>query len=267
MAITTHKFTSIGSPVDDPNCPLPATMYIPDPNVFPFPRPAFVTLSCMGFTTKNNAPSIPSQDLANAGYITLFTTCRLISKIPRQTTTGKWHQQTDDLKTAIRFMRSDPGGLGYGVTGFVGGLSGSAGAGHMAYCAIDGTPGDDKLDCALCLSPPVDYSDRAEDTAGGNFITWTESYADSTDIPTLLARSPISLPLIDASPIDLWIGEHEPMPLTQKTLFDTAMASAGAVGYTSHLNTDALGRCHAWAMWQSVKQDALDWVAMQIPPP
>jgi len=267
MAITTHKFANIGSPPGDPNCPLPATMYIPDPVAFPPPWNSFVTLSCMGFTAKNNAPAIPSQDLANAGYLTLFTTCRLLTPIPHQTTTGRYHQQTDDVKIAINFMRSNPGNLGYQVTGWVGGVGGSAGAGHMAYCAIDGVAGQDKLDCAVCLSPPTDYSDRQSDTDHGNFIQWTTNYVNSSDLPTLLAASPISLTLINASPIDLYNGDSEPMPKSQKTLFDTAMAAAGAIGYSSHLNTGALGKCHAWSMWSSVKQDVLDWVAMQLPPP
>src|SRR5438034_1363734 len=61
--------------------------------------------------------------------------------------TSDIHDQSDDVRTAIRAARADPD-----CNGKVYGVGGSAGGCHVLFAAVTGTLGDDKPDAAVGLS-------------------------------------------------------------------------------------------------------------------
>jgi hypothetical protein len=240
-------------------------MYVPDPVVHPQPWHCFVGTVASGFKNFGPQEDVVMKFLAGAGYLCLFNRTRLISSLaPGQTTDGKWHQQTDDMKIAVRYMRSNPGGLGYAVTGKVITIGGSGSAHHALYMALDGTLGDDKADAAICMSPPTDFSDRQSDVSS-NVINDVTLYGRTTDLTTLRSESPIALNLADASPILHFNGDHENMALSMLTLFENAMATAGAVDYTAILNTGTVGTLHSFAMFPYVQDAILAWAQARFP--
>jgi hypothetical protein len=258
IGLGTINIPNIGSPPDDPTCMLPGVLFLPST---PQPWHCVVGTVAGEFRFSYNLhPIYPAfNDLAADGFLCLVHYVRLTVPIPTQTTSGKWPQQTNDLKMGIRALRINPFMLGYQVTGKVYGLSGSGGASHVLYCAIDGMRGLDKLDGAICLSPPTDFSDRQSDVTT-KFIDAVTDYGDTTDLSTLRARSPIALNLRAASPILHYNGDHEEMPLSQWTLFKTAMAASGASGYNPIKNTGDAGQQHSFAMWPYVKTYARQWL-------
>lgn len=273
--ITTLEIFSIGSPADDPLLPLHATLYIPDPQIHPGPYHCFAGTRAGGFTDGGlRQLENPFTDLSNAGFLCLAFECRLVGPpfgpgldhkqdhppIP-QTTTGQWHQQTDDCIIALRYMRQD-GKIntfhGYEVTGFVGMLGGSGSGHHAIYRTIDGTQGDDKADAAIGMSPVTDFSDRDPLVYSGvgmgvPFISKCAQYGDNgneLNLTKLRSESPIGHPnLADANPILHFNGDNENMPLSELNRFAAAIAAAGASGYSSFVNTGDLGMSHAFAMW------------------
>ncbi len=258
MAISTHTIADIGHPTgsnNDPGCPRTATMYVPDPAVHPEPWHCIVATESAFFQNTGNGPITPLTDFANAGFLGLFVHVRLIvDTLAGQTTDGKYPQQTDDMKVAMRYMRTNPGGFGYTVTGKVASIGGSAGAYIALWMALDGTAALDKADAAICLSPVTDMSNR--DTVSGLFKGVCQQYGRTTaadtpsELATLLSESPIALTLATANPILHFNGDNEQMPLTEFSRMVTAMATAGAAGYTPVLNTgNPLGRLHSWAYW------------------
>lgn len=261
MAITTVPISNIGSPADDPTCLLPATLYVPDVNLFPPPRPCMVGWQSAGFQNGGNKPATMLTDFANQGFMGLMPKCRLmINPIPTQTTDGKYHQQTDDCKIAIRYMRSNPGGLGYLSNGFVGCFGGSGSAHHAMYMALDGTDGDDKADAAFCMSPPTDFGNRDNDVTQ-SIINIVTAYGRSTDLPTLTSRSPIALDPQNANPILHYNGDNESMSLSMLTRMITRMQ--GITNYSHTVNTGIAGQQHSFDMWQYIKTSTIDWMITQ----
>ncbi len=270
MPVTTRQITNVGFPPGDggtdpgdPACTLPGTLYIPDSTLYPPPWNCVVAVSAMGFTTKNGAPGTPCMDLANAGFMCLFSTCRLLNPIRGQTTTGKYPQQSNDVKLAIRAMRSNPFTLGYSVSGWVAALGGSGSGSHALFMACDGAYGDDKADAAIALSPVADMGDRAGDVRA-QFIAFCTAYGDTAVTGDLTDMSPINLDLANASPILHYNGDHEIMPLTQQTLLSTAMTADSNPTYSAHENTGSLGRIHSFAYWGAIKDVAIPWLQEQI---
>jgi hypothetical protein len=261
MPITTRDIANIGSPPADPTCLLPGKLYVPDPEVFPGPWDCVVGTVAGHFTVHQNLQPLdrPFRDLAEQGFLCLAFYVRLLDPIPTQTTTGEYPQQTDDFKLGIEFMRSDPGGFGYQVTGWVAALGGSGSAHHALFCALDGVAGVDQADAAICMSPATDFSDRESDVLQ-QFIDKTTAYAGVTDLPTLLARSPIALINLDnpQQPILHYNWDNEAMPLSQLTRFRDAMADV--VNYQSRINTGQLGQVHSFAMWPQIKAEAIAWL-------
>lgn len=250
---------NVGSPADDPSCILPGILYVP---TTPQPWPCVVGTVAGDFTNSNRLQPLtrPMQDLCKAGFLCLLQYVRLLDPIPTQTTSGKWHQQTDDLKIGIRAMRSNPFDLGFQVTGFVGTIGGSGSAHHSLYCALDGAAGVDKSDAAIALSPATDFSDRDSDTTQ-QFVHVVQLYGDSTNMTTLHDRSPIALDLATGSPILHYNGDHEMMPLSQLTRFAAADQSPT---YSFHVNTGTLGTVHSFGMWSTVGPAAVNWMKSQL---
>lgn len=273
MPVTQVAIANIGSPADDPLLLLPGNLAIPDPVVHVPPWPSVVVTYADHFKTADGLnPFNVCSDCAGAGILALGFRCRVTTPIPGQTTSGKWHQQTDDMKIAIRAMRADPFGLGYLVTGFVGSIGGSGSGHHSLYAAIDGTIGDDKSDGSVLLSPVTDLSDRSA-TVTSDFINAAQTYGNSTDLPTLLSESPIALPTFgSSSPILHYNGDHEVpgMSITQQTRCASAKAIAGGSGYTAITNTGTLGTLHSFHTWADLSADSIAWllgvIADWVPP-
>lgn len=273
MPVTQVPIANIGSPIDDPALSLPGNLAIPDPIVHLPPWPSVVVTYADHFKTADGLnPFNVCSDCAGAGILALGFRCRVTNQIPGQTTSGRWHQQTDDMKIAIRAMRNDPFGLGYLVTGFVGSIGGSGAGHHSLYAAIDGTQYDDKSDGSVLLSPVTDFSDRSV-TVLADFINAVQTYGNSTDIPTLLSESPIALATLgESNPILHYNGNAESpgMSITQQTRFANAKAVAGGSGYTSITNTGALGVLHSYHTWSALSADSITWllgvIAAWVPP-
>lgn len=266
--ITTQNIPNIGSPSDDPTCQLRGILYIPDPNVHPQPWNCVVGTCAGGFKQSASLNPLGQSftDLANAGFLCLAHFVRLTDPIQTQTTSGRYPQQTNDLAIGIAAMRSNPFNLGYNVTGFVAALGGSGSAHHALYRAINGIPGENKADVAICMSPPTDFSDREPDAVQSKgFITSVTTYGNSTDLDVLLSESPITLDLANANPILHYNGDRELMPKSQWTRFVDAIVAAGANDYTPILNTGALGRKHSFDMWTMISVDAIMWLQSHLP--
>ena len=256
--MATVAITNVGSPADDPTCILPGTLYLPTTAQ---PWPCIVGTVAGGFQSSFNLTPIRSAflDLSAQGFLCLAMFVRLTDPIPTQTTTGKWHQQTDDLKIGIRAMRSNPFSLGYSVSGKVGTLGGSGSAHHALYCAIDGTNGDDKADFGICMSAPTDLSDRQADVTQSVINHFTD-YGNSTDLPTLLTRSPVSLTLANAKPIRAYNGTSESIPYSQLTILNTAMSGAGVSSYIGTTNSGVLASLHSFDMWSYISAEVVNWL-------
>ena len=111
MGFTVQHISNIGSPPDDPLLRLPADLYLPDPTVFLPPRPCMVGTVSSGFSHGGISlygTIFGTGGLVEQGFMCLACSVRHTNPIPGQTTTGRWHQQTDDLKIGIRAMRSNP---------------------------------------------------------------------------------------------------------------------------------------------------------------
>lgn len=262
MPITTVAIPNIGSPPDDPTCPLPATLYVPDTNLFPPPRPCLVGWQAAGFQSGGSKPATMLTDFAGVGFMGLMPKTRLMNNpITGQTTDGKYHQQTDDCKIAIRFMHAaNPGGLGYLSNGFVGCFGGSGSAHHALYMALDGNEGDDKTDAAFCMSTPTDFGNRDNDVTQ-SVINIVTAYGRTTDTTVLTARSPIALDPQGAHPILHFNGDSESMAQSMLTRMISRMQ--GVANYTSVLNTGATGNLHSFDMWDDIKVQTLAWMILQ----
>jgi hypothetical protein len=268
--ITTRTIPNIGSPPGDPTCILAATLYWESTLVGVRPFPCVVGTRAGGFTDGGiQQLSKPfghiDIGLAAAGFLCLAFQIRLLpggspGQPVGQTTPGTWHEQTDDMKLGVQYMRQ-AGGIvteqGFDVTGFVASLGGSGAAHHAVWVALEGTEFDDRVDAAIGMSTITDYSDRSNGV-NGYFIQTCATYADEldTDIAALLAKSPIALDLANAKPIRCYNGDDENMPLTQLTRFNQAMADAGAVDYLGTTLTGEGGRKHAFAEWPFIHADA-----------
>lgn len=289
--ITSRNIANIGSPADDPTCPIPAILWIPDLIQYPGPHPCVVLTEAPGFSDDVGLqlPSRTAQSFAGVGLLALAFQCRVDGPlqsppragIPGQTTDGGWHQQTDDCKIAIRYMRP-LGGIEtvqlFSVSGSVGAVGGSGSGHHALYCAVDGTALDDKADWAIGFSPPTDFGDRsAEVLARPQFVDKVVRYGRSSDTAILTSRSTIAGNLANASAIRQYNGTGESMPITQLTGFRDAMVLAGNTKYVSIIIDDPqYASRHSWGIWSAVpnvETDSNQWALEQValfdgnPPP
>ena len=118
-----------------------------------------------------------AQDLANAGFIAFAIDHRLAppGSIPGQTSSGQFPDQYDDVHLAVQAARNDSRSNGQ-----VGAVGGSSGGTHAAWVASTGTPGDDRLDVAVCLSGSYDFSDFTPDPDLEAFIAIVTNYVGVT---------------------------------------------------------------------------------------
>ncbi len=269
MAISKVSIANVGSPADDPGLFLPGQLWVPDPAAFPPPWPCFVATLADRFQNARNIFTVldPSlSDLANAGYLCLGHNVRLTTPLTGagfgtgQTTTGTYHQQTNDLKIGIRAMRlSNMFGTTYKVINWVGTLGGSGSAHHALYCVLDGTQYDDKSDACIAMSPVTDFSDRSADVPPNIVSTFVEYNAGVTDLPTLLSHSPIALNLASTTPKSPIVHVNaitETMPITQFSRFHDAMTAigrgSGIPPFIDYIGLQATGpdaSFHSFQLW------------------
>ncbi|MGI8889168.1 MAG: alpha/beta hydrolase family protein [Chthoniobacterales bacterium] len=146
-------------------------------------------------------------NMSNAGYLALSITYRLDDqKLPGQTSDGGVPQQTDDCKTAVRAARSRPD-----CNGKVVAVGGSNGGSHAAFLAVTGTPGDDQVDAAVCLSGAYDLSDWRPDP---NIQSFKQNVQVYCRVPATEPPSPESLSIMQqASPAYQVITPNSPAPI------------------------------------------------------
>ncbi len=108
----------------------------------PGPWPAVLVIHGGGFNagSPDSSPESIScaQDMAAAGYIAFSIEYRLAppGALPGQVSDGRFPDQSDDVKLAIRAARNDSR-----CNGQVGAVGGSAGGYQAAFCAATGTVG------------------------------------------------------------------------------------------------------------------------------
>ena len=150
----------------------------------PGPWPTVLVIHGGGFNAGSPDSSSESitcgQDLAAAGYIAFSIEYRLAppGALHGQTSDGRFPDQSDDVKLAVRTARLDPR-----CNGQVGAVGGSAGGYEVAFYVATGTPGDDRLDFGVSLSGAYDLSDFSPNPHCHYYTATVTNYvnAPSTD--------------------------------------------------------------------------------------
>lgn len=220
----------------------------------PGPWPAVLVIHGGGF--KGGGPASGAAcalDLANAGYLALSMEYRLAPNggLVGQTSDGRYPQQTDDVKMAIRAARADAR-----CNGQVGAVGGSAGGHHTAYCSVTGTKGDDRLDVGVSLSGAYDFTDFSGDPNINTFINDVTNYVGVTEFETaaLLAASPVNFVDTQAAPLFLINSEQDTMPFSQLADMTTRLDS---LGITAYQQLTLPGSLHSFDYWSLVKDQVI----------
>ncbi len=210
---------------------------------------------------------VAAQDLANAGYLALAITYRLDAQfIDGQTSDGGIPQQTDDCKRAVKAARKRSD-----CNGKVVAVGGSAGGSHAAYLAVTGQVGVDRLDAAVCLSAPFDFSDWRDDPNIADFKQNVQTYCrvpsveppTPASVATLRSASPAwqSFTAANAAPMFLVASASDPTPHTQMPDMVAALQAAGLAVTTYPVQSrdqqlTIPGDLHEFAYW-SVPDDTV----------
>lgn len=224
------------------------------------PHPAVLVIHGGGFRFEPNSPKTTqaAEDAAAAGFNAFRVEYRLASRrgLPGQTSGGRYPDQTNDLKTAVRAARKYPGG-----NGKVGAIGGSAGASHAVFLAATGTPGDDRLDAAVALSGAYDFNDpRSQEQR--NFRRFVINYAGSPDVSALQKASPITYVNQKTAPLFVIASDQDAMPPQQYEDLIKKLNAAGARDFQKLLRTNS--RAHAFAYWPEVKDRALAFLKQKL---
>jgi acetyl esterase/lipase len=207
-----------------------------------------------------------AQDLANAGYIAFSIEYRLAppGSLTGQVSDGRFPDQSDDVKLAVRAARSDSR-----CNGQVGAVGGSAGGYHTAFVASTGTIGDDRIDVGVSLSGAYDFSDFSPSPNIDAFTSNVTNYVgvSSTDIAALRSASPAWLVDETVSALYMVNTLEDPMPYSQ---LPDMVTKLDALGVTNYQALSLPGNEHAFAYWATVKDHALAFLAAGfagVPPP
>jgi len=236
----------------------------------PGPWPAVLVIHGGGFNDGSPDSSSESitcgQDLAAAGYIAFSIEYRLAppGALEGQTSDGRFPDQSDDVKLALRTARLDPR-----CNGQVAAVGGSAGGYQVAYNVATGTPGDDRLDFGVSLSGAYDLSDFSPNPHMPYYTATVTNYvnAPSTDTEAMRAASPAWLADSTISPLLMINSVDDSMPYSQ---LGDMIAHLDALGVTNYQALTLPGDSHSWASWPSVKDEALTFIANAfagVPPP
>lgn len=237
----------------------------------PGPWPAVLIIHGGGFdsNTPNSSPESINcaQDMAAAGYIAFSIEYRLAppGALPGQTSDGRFPDQSDDAKVAIRAARNDQ----RRCNGRVGAVGGSGGGYLVAFCLGTGTFGDDRLDVGVGLSGAYDLSDFNPTPTLTYFTTTVTNYVGvtATDTAALRAASPAWLVDSTIAPLLMVNSTRDSMPYSQ---LGDMIEHLDALGVTNYQALTQAGGKHAFANWPDVKDVALTFLAngfAGVPPP
>jgi len=237
----------------DDGTPLHWVVYTPDGTG---PWPAVLVVHGGGFNDGSPDSALNSiicaQDLAAAGYIAFSIEYRLAppGALPGQVSDGRYPQQTDDVKLAVRTARADSR-----CNGQVGAIGGSGGGGHVTYVAGTGTVGYDRIDVGVSISGPMDYSDFSPPSSP-YFMATVTNYVGvaSTDTASLRAASPAWVVDSQTAPLLLVNSLTEAMPYSQ---LPDLVQHLDALGVTNYQVIATPGAAHSWANYPTVKDRAI----------
>lgn len=220
----------------------------------PGKHPAVLLIHGGGFTRSPVSPQAhdAATSIAGAGHWVFEITYRLAppGQIPGQKSKGQFPDQTNDVHLAVHAARVDPR-----CNGQVGGIGGSAGGYHVAFAALTGKTGDDRLDVGVCLSGAYDLSDVDSQKLNAQFKAKVINYAGSDHRDKLRAASPVSYVTADAPPLFLIQSTREAMPYQQLPGLVAKMLSIPVKSLQQQLILP--GRAHSWANWPKVKDQAI----------
>ncbi|MGI8955851.1 MAG: alpha/beta hydrolase family protein [Chthoniobacterales bacterium] len=234
------------------------------------PWPAMIIIHGGGFDSNSPTSSPDSvvcgQDLAAAGYIAFSVEYRLAPPglLRGQTSDGRFPQQNDDVRLAVRTARADSR-----CNGQVGAIGGSGGGYHVAYLAATGTPGDDRIEVGVSLSGVFDLSDFSPNPTLNYFTATVTNYVGVTtaDTAALRAASPAWIADKTIAPLFLVNSARDPMPYVQ---IPDMIMHLDALGVTNYQTFSQPGQTHAFANWAGAKDQALTFLAngfAGVPPP
>ena len=234
------------------------------------PWPAIILIHAGNFYegTPTGSPDQVScaQDVAAAGYIAFSIEYRLAppGALAGQVSDGRFPDQTDDVKVAVRAARHDPR-----CNGQVGAIGGSAGGSHTAYVAGTGTAGDDRIDVGVDLSGAHDFSDFNAAPPVADFMVKITNYVgvSSDDIVDLRAASPAWVVDIQTAPLFIVNSLGDSMPYAQ---LPDLIEHLDALGVTNYKAVTLTGSDHSFSNWSAVKNEALAFLAgvfSGAPPP
>ena len=207
-----------------------------------------------------------AQDLANAGYLALSIEYRLAppGSLLGQVSEGRFPDQTNDVKLAVRSARADPR-----CNGQVGAVGGSAGGSHTAFVAATGTIGEDRIDVGVSLSGAYDFTDFSPNPKLETFTKDVINYVGvpATDTAALRAASPAWLVDATIAPLYLVNTIEDSMPYSQLPDMFTRLDGNAVTNYQA---VTLLGDAHSFSNWPAVKDSALAFLAAGFaatPPP
>jgi acetyl esterase/lipase len=234
------------------------------------PWPAVLVIHGGGFDggLPDGSPELITcaQDLANAGYLAFSIEYRLAPPglLAGQVSDGRFPDQTDDVKLAVRAARADPR-----CNGQVGAVGGSAGGSHTAFVAATGTIGEDRIDVGVSLSGAYDFTDFSPNPKLETFTAEVLNYVGvpATDTVTLRAASPAWQADGTIAPLYLVNTIEDSMPYSQLPDMFTRLDGNGVTNYQA---ITLPGNLHSFSNWSAVKDSALAFLATGFgaaPPP
>ena len=210
------------------------------------PHPAVLVIHGGDFKMTPGSPMTiqSARDAAAAGFNAFLVEYRLVppGTLPGQKSNGRYPDQTNDLKMAVREARKYPGG-----NGKVGAIGGSAGGSHVVYLAATGTKGDDRLDAAVAFSGAYDFTDKGS-LGLQHFWRIVENYVGSSSPEDLRKASPITY--VDASVAPLYVvaSDDESMPPQQFSDLIRKLKEVSATNFKQRLRTNS--QQHAFSYCQ-----------------
>ncbi len=201
-----------------------------------------------------------ARDAAAVGFNAFLVEFRSAppDKLPGQKSSGRYPEQTNDLKKAVRAARQYPGG-----NGKVGAIGGSSGGSHDVYLAATGSKGDDRLDAAVAISGAYDFTDPGS-LQRPPFRRKVANYVGSSDMDALRKASPITYVDSEVAPLYVIASKDESMPPEQFSDLIRKLKEVGAKGFKQLLRP---GHHHSFSNWPDVSERALDFLKEHLGTP
>jgi acetyl esterase/lipase len=226
----------------------------------PGPHPALLIIYGGRFVEIPTSPNAlrAAREAAAEGFNAFVVEYRLAPPggLPGQKSSGRFPEQTNDLRRAVRAARAYPGG-----NGKVGAIGGSAGATHAVYLAATGTKGDDRVDAAVGLSGAYDLTDP-QSLADPGFRRSEENYVGSSSQAELKKASPVSQVDAKVSPLFLIASDDETMPPEQLPDLVRRLKEVGVTNFRQRVFTNS--HRHSFSNWPRVSREALDFLKKNL---